>query len=109
MGSRFRYSGRTEYQSTQQNRARRTVQLERRPSQRYGRRQSHVLRDRERREREMASTAPSPAPPSPAPPSVTGEGSTGRSSTRSAAPSCTSTPDTQLDELLKYVFFLFIK
>lgn len=34
MGSRFRYSGRTEYQSTHQNRARRTVQLERRPSQR---------------------------------------------------------------------------
>lgn len=34
MGSRFRYSGRTEYQSTYQNRARRTVQLERRPSQR---------------------------------------------------------------------------
>ncbi|KAJ8957990.1 hypothetical protein NQ318_001992 [Aromia moschata] len=34
MGSRFRYSGRTEYQSTYQNRARRTVQLERKPSQR---------------------------------------------------------------------------
>lgn len=34
MGSRFRYSGRTEYQSTYQARARRTVQLERRPSQR---------------------------------------------------------------------------
>ncbi|VEN43139.1 unnamed protein product [Callosobruchus maculatus] len=48
MGSRFRYSGRTEYQSTYQNRARRTVQLERKPSQRYGRRQSHVLRERER-------------------------------------------------------------
>lgn len=66
MGSRFRYSGRTEYQSTHQNRARRTVQLERRPSQRfkqnlmkavslfllcykiyrYGRRQSHVLREK---------------------------------------------------------------
>ncbi|CAH1117628.1 unnamed protein product [Phaedon cochleariae] len=48
MGSRFRYSGRTEYQSTYQNRARRTVQLERKPSQRYGRRQSHVLREREK-------------------------------------------------------------
>ncbi|KAG5893101.1 hypothetical protein JTB14_024301 [Gonioctena quinquepunctata] len=48
MGSRFRYSGRTEYQSTYQNRARRTVQLERKPSQRYGKRQSHVLRERER-------------------------------------------------------------
>ncbi|XP_030749014.1 band 4.1-like protein 5 isoform X2 [Sitophilus oryzae] len=48
MGSRFRYSGRTEYQSTYQNRARRTVQLERKPSQRYGRRQSHVLRERQK-------------------------------------------------------------
>ncbi|XP_065167238.1 band 4.1-like protein 5 isoform X2 [Atheta coriaria] len=52
MGSRFRYSGRTEYQSTHQNRARRTVQLERRPSQRYGKRQSHVLREK-LRERDL--------------------------------------------------------
>ncbi|CAH1104017.1 unnamed protein product [Psylliodes chrysocephalus] len=57
MGSRFRYSGRTEYQSTYQNRARRTVQLERKPSQRYGKRQSHVLREREReKEREHVSS-----------------------------------------------------
>ncbi|CAG9861121.1 unnamed protein product [Phyllotreta striolata] len=57
MGSRFRYSGRTEYQSTYQNRARRTVQLERKPSQRYGRRQSHVLREREReKEKEQVSS-----------------------------------------------------
>lgn len=48
MGSRFQYSGKTEYQTTQQNRARRTVQFERRPSQRFARRQSHVLRERER-------------------------------------------------------------
>ncbi|ERL87812.1 hypothetical protein D910_05201 [Dendroctonus ponderosae] len=47
MGSRFRYSGRTEYQSTYQNRARRTVQLERKPSQR---RQSHVLRERQKQQ-----------------------------------------------------------
>ncbi|KOB74467.1 Band 4.1-like protein 5 [Operophtera brumata] len=45
MGSRFQYSGKTEYQTTQQNRARRTVQFERRPSQRFARRQSHVLRE----------------------------------------------------------------
>lgn len=98
MGSRFRYSGRTEYQSTQQNRARRTVQLERRPSQRYGRRQSHVLRDRERRERESPVQTPSPVAQSP-PPSITTSAPSARSSTRSAAAS--SIKDTQLDELLK--------
>lgn len=38
MGSRFRYSGRTEFQVSQHSRARRTVQFERRPSQRYSRR-----------------------------------------------------------------------
>lgn len=48
MGSRFRYSGKTEFQTTQTNRARRTVQFERRPSQRFARRQSHVLRDRQK-------------------------------------------------------------
>ncbi|KAJ8921283.1 hypothetical protein NQ315_013756, partial [Exocentrus adspersus] len=62
MGSRFRYSGRTEYQSTYQNRARRTVQLERKPSQRYGRRQSHVLREREReRDNQFSSNEKSTA------------------------------------------------
>jgi hypothetical protein len=44
----FLYSGKTEFQTTQQNRARRSVQFERKPSQRYARRQSHVLRERYR-------------------------------------------------------------
>lgn len=48
MGSRFRYSGKTEFQTSHQNRARRTVQFERRPSQRFARRQSHVLRERQK-------------------------------------------------------------
>ncbi|XP_013189485.1 band 4.1-like protein 5 [Amyelois transitella] len=57
MGSRFQYSGKTEYQTTQQNRARRTVQFERRPSQRFARRQSHVLREREKQTNVKADTS----------------------------------------------------
>lgn len=45
------FSGRTEFQNTVASRARRTVQFERRPSQRYARRQSHVMREREKERR----------------------------------------------------------
>ncbi|KAK1165919.1 band 4.1-like protein 5 isoform X4 [Acipenser oxyrinchus oxyrinchus] len=38
MGSRFRYSGKTEYQTTKDNKARRSASFERRPSKRYSRR-----------------------------------------------------------------------
>ncbi|XP_058890064.1 band 4.1-like protein 5 isoform X4 [Acipenser ruthenus] len=38
MGSRFRYSGKTEYQTTKDNKARRSASFERRPSRRYSRR-----------------------------------------------------------------------
>lgn len=69
MGSRFRYSGKTEFQTTQQNRARRTVQFERTPSQRFARRQSHVLRERqkdrkpiENRNNEETPTSVTPSP-----------------------------------------------
>merc|ERR1712087_419154 len=48
LGSRFRPSGRTEFQSAAQMQARRSVQFERRPSQRYSRRISHDRRKLEK-------------------------------------------------------------
>ncbi|XP_062434805.1 band 4.1-like protein 5 isoform X2 [Rhea pennata] len=48
LGSRFRYSGKTEYQTTKTNKARRSASFERRPSKRYSRRtlqmKAHVAR-----------------------------------------------------------------
>ncbi|XP_071811501.1 uncharacterized protein [Apostichopus japonicus] len=41
-GSRFRYSGKTEFQSAKQNRSRRSMAIERRPSERFSRRPSYA-------------------------------------------------------------------
>ncbi|XP_041119006.1 band 4.1-like protein 5 isoform X2 [Polyodon spathula] len=55
MGSRFRYSGKTEYQTTKDNKARRSASFERRPSRRYSRREMQ-LRGTQPSNREHAST-----------------------------------------------------
>lgn len=47
MGSRFRYSGHTEYQTASINRARRGVKFERRASQRYSRRPTFEKQEKE--------------------------------------------------------------
>ncbi|XP_021367740.1 band 4.1-like protein 5 isoform X2 [Mizuhopecten yessoensis] len=47
MGSRFRYSGRTEYQTSSVSRARRSVRFERKGSQRYSRRPTFEKKERE--------------------------------------------------------------
>ncbi|XP_041366075.1 band 4.1-like protein 5 isoform X2 [Gigantopelta aegis] len=63
LGSRFRYSGRTEYQTATINRSRRSVKFERKPSHRYSRRptferaerEEKLRRDKERADRKKAS------------------------------------------------------
>ncbi|KAG8432131.1 hypothetical protein GDO86_016676 [Hymenochirus boettgeri] len=44
LGSRFRYSGKTEYQTTKSSKPRRSSSFERRPSKRYSRRTSMMMR-----------------------------------------------------------------
>ena len=60
----FNYSGRTEFQHTIAGArmgapsSRRSVQFERKPSKRYDRRQSHIIRDKMRKEAEERKNAP---------------------------------------------------
>ncbi|CAL8240569.1 unnamed protein product [Merluccius merluccius] len=80
MGSRFRYSGKTEYQTTKANKARRSASFERRPSRRYSRRTMQNRGDTHTHTHAHTHTHPFPSRPaysglpvvSPAPSSACG-------------------------------------
>ncbi|KRZ80076.1 Band 4.1-like protein 5 [Trichinella papuae] len=56
LGSRFRYTGKTEWGVTKEAKlAKRHARFERRPSQRYGPRQSHLLREEHRRQKSQTN------------------------------------------------------
>ncbi|KRY93088.1 Band 4.1-like protein 5 [Trichinella pseudospiralis] len=56
LGSRFRYTGKTEWGVTKEAKlAKRHARFERRPSQRYGPRQSHLLREEHKRQKSQTN------------------------------------------------------
>uniref|UniRef100_A0A8C5FTG0 Erythrocyte membrane protein band 4.1 like 5 n=1 Tax=Gadus morhua TaxID=8049 RepID=A0A8C5FTG0_GADMO len=65
MGSRFRYSGKTEYQTTKANKARRSASFERRPSRRYSRRTMQNRGETPTRAPHNNSVCPHPLPSRP--------------------------------------------
>ncbi|XP_064456668.1 band 4.1-like protein 5 isoform X1 [Ornithodoros turicata] len=96
MGSRFRYSGRTQYQATQANRLRRSVQFERRPSQRYSRRTP-----KEQRREPPAPRSEVPSPPPPAATSSALPEIIAPEPARAASPASTGSPEDRLDTLIR--------